>query len=99
MYLFPRPNVATVLHFAVFVFVDVQLQVGQDAARGQRRKAVIRDISSVGHRGVANLSAPIWFTGERHCTVFRHVMQLSLLVFLSVRKAIIVVDFVVKKAL
>ena len=24
-----------------------------------------------------NLSAPIWFTGQRHCTVFRHVMQLS----------------------
>ena len=27
---------------------------------------------------VTNLSASIWFTGERHCTVFRHVMQLSL---------------------
>ena len=78
--LFPRPDVATVSHFAVFVDVDVQLQDGQAAARGQRRKAVIRDISGVDHRGVTNLSAPIWFTGQRHCTVFRHVMQLSLLV-------------------
>ena len=75
--LFPRPDVATVLHFAVFVYVDVQLQVGQAAARGQRRKAVIRDISGVGHRAVTNLSATIWFTGERHCTVFRHVMELG----------------------
>ena len=78
--LFPRPNIATVLHFAVFMYVDVQLQVGQAAARGQRRKAVIRDISGVDHRRVTNLSASIWFTGERYCTVFRHVMQLSLLV-------------------
>ena len=78
--LFPRPDVATVSHFAVFVDVDVQLQHGQAAARGQRRKAVIRDISGVDHWGVTNLSAPIWFTGQRHCTVFRHVMQLSLLV-------------------
>ena len=78
--LFPRPDVATVSHFAVFVDVDVQLQDGQAAARGKRRKAVIRDISGVDHWGVTNLSAPIWFTGQRHCTVFRHVMQLSLLV-------------------
>ena len=78
--LFPRPDVATVSHFAVFVDVDVQLQDGQAAARGQRRKAVIRDISGLDHWGVTNLSAPIWFTGQRHCTVFRHVMQLSLLV-------------------
>ena len=80
--LFPRPDVATISHFAVFVDVDVQLQDGQAAARGQRRKAVIRDISGVDHGGVTNLqlSAPIWFTGQRHCTVFRHVMQLSLLV-------------------
>ena len=78
--LFPRPDVATVSrHFAVFVDVDIQLQDGQAAARGQRRKAVIRDISGVDHWGVTNLSAPIWFTGQRHCTVFRHVMQLSLL--------------------
>ena len=49
--LFPRPDVATVSHFAVFVDVDVQLQDGQAAARGrgQRRKAVIRDISGVDH--------------------------------------------------
>ena len=45
--LFPRPDVATVSHFAVFVGVDVQLQDGETAARGKRRKAVIRDISSV----------------------------------------------------
>ena len=63
-----------------FQYVDAQLQVGQAAARGQRRKAVIRDLSGVDHRRVTNLSASIWFTGERHCTVFRHVMQLSLLV-------------------
>ena len=42
--LLPRPDVATVLHFASFMDVDVQLQDGQAAARGQRRKAVIRDI-------------------------------------------------------
>ena len=48
--LFPRPDVAIVSHFAVFVEVDVQLQVdGQAAARRQRRKAVIRDISGVDH--------------------------------------------------
>ena len=47
---------------------------------GKRRKAVIRDISGVDHWGVTNLSAPIWLTGQGHCTVFRHVMQLSLLV-------------------
>ena len=78
--LFPRPDVATVLHFAVFAYVNVRQQVGQAAAQGQRRKPVICDISSVGHRGVTNLSPPIWLTGRRHCTVFRHVMQLSLLV-------------------
>ena len=78
--LFPRPDVATVSHFAVFVDVDVQLQDGQAASRGKRRKAVIRDISGVDHLRVMNLSAPIWFTGQRHYTVFRQVMQLSLLV-------------------
>ena len=83
--LFPRPEVTTVSHFAVFVDVDVQLAAGrsdQAAARGKRRKAVIRDISGVDHWGVTNLNAPIWFTaaGQGHCIVFRHVMQLSLLV-------------------
>ena len=78
--LFPRPDVATVSHFAVIAYADVQLQDGQDAARGKRRKAVIRDISGVDHWGVTNLSAPIWFTGQGHRTVFRHVMQLSQLV-------------------
>ena len=47
--LYPRPDVATVSYFAVFVDVDVQLQDGQAAARAERRKAVIRDISSVDH--------------------------------------------------
>ena len=47
--LFPRPDVAIVSHFAVFVYVDVQLQDGQAAAQGQRRKAVIHDISGVDH--------------------------------------------------
>ena len=36
--LFPRPDVATVSHFAVFVVVDVQLQDGQDAARESEEK-------------------------------------------------------------
>ena len=78
--LFPGPDVAAVLHFAVIVYVDVQLQDGQAAARGKRRKAVIRDTSGVDHRGATNLSAPISFTGHGHCTLFRHVMDLSLLV-------------------
>ena len=47
--LFPRPDVATVSHFAVFVVMDVQLQDGQAAAPGQPRKAVIRDTSGVDH--------------------------------------------------
>ena len=54
--------------------------VGQAADRGQGRKAVIRDTSGVDHGAVTILSALIWFTGRRHCSVFRHVMQLSLLV-------------------
>ena len=37
--LFPRPNVATVSHFAVFVDVDVQLQDGETAARGKAKKS------------------------------------------------------------
>ena len=77
--LFPRPDVATVSHFVVFVDVDVQLQDGEAAARGKRRKAVIRDISGIDHWGVTNLSAPISFAGQGHCTVFRHVMQLLVL--------------------
>ena len=47
--LFPRPDVATVSHFAVSVDVDVQLEDGEAAARGKRRKAVIRDISGIDH--------------------------------------------------
>ena len=68
------------------MYVGVQLQVGPAAARGQRRKAVIRDISGVGHRGITNLSASIWFTGERHC-----------MYGFSSRDAIIVVGFVLEK--
>ena len=47
--LFPRPDVDTVSHFAVFVDVDVQLQDGQAAALGKRRKSVIRGIPGVDH--------------------------------------------------
>ena len=47
--LFPRPDVTTVSHFAVFADVDVRLQDGQAAARGKQRKAVIRDISGIVH--------------------------------------------------
>ena len=61
---------------------SVRLQRG-----GERREAVIRDTSGVGHRSVTNLSAPIdraiarsGSTGLRHNTVFRHVMQISLLI-------------------
>ena len=36
--LFSRPDVATVLHFAVVVYVDVQLQDGQAAARESEEK-------------------------------------------------------------
>ena len=36
--LFPRPDVATVLHFAVIVYVDVQLQDGQAAAQENEEK-------------------------------------------------------------
>ena len=37
-------------------------QVGQPAVWRKQRIAVIRDISGVDHRGVTNLSAPMWFT-------------------------------------
>ena len=66
-----------------FVYVDVQQQVGQAAAQGRKRKAVIRGISGVDHGGV--LSAPIWLTGRRHC--------------ISSRDAIIVVGSVLEKHL
>ena len=36
--LFPRPDVTTVSHFAVFVDVDAQLQDGQAAARDSEEK-------------------------------------------------------------
>ena len=56
--LFPRPDVAAVLHFAVCVYVDIRMFSCRSVRleRGDKqRKAVIRDISSVGHRGVAEL--------------------------------------------
>ena len=74
--LFPRPDAATVLDFPIFVFVDVQMQVGQAAARGQRRKAVIRDIFRCWSPRRNELECIICFTGERHCMVFRHMMQI-----------------------
>ena len=37
--LFRRPNVATVLHFTVFLYVDAQLQVSQAAARGRAKRS------------------------------------------------------------
>ena len=59
--LYPRPDVSTVLLFAVFLHahVAVQQHVGLDADRGQRRKAVIRGTSGVDHRPVTILSAPM----------------------------------------
>ena len=78
--LFPRPRCFYRFAIRFFLYSAVQQHVGQAADRGQRRKAVIRDTSGVDHRAVTILIAPIWFTGRRHCTVFRHVMQLSLLV-------------------
>ena len=48
------------------VRADAQLPVRQTAGRENRRKAVIRAISSVAHRGVTNLTASILFTGERY---------------------------------
>ena len=66
--------------FAVFVHVDVQQQAGQAAQgvdSGEKQSSVT---FPVGHRGITNLSAPNWFTGRRHCTGFRRVMQLSLLI-------------------
>ena len=74
-----RPDVSTVLLFAVFPCYWLYSHVGQAAGRGQRRKSVICDTSGVVHRAVTILSAPIWFTRRRHCTVFRHLMQLWLL--------------------
>ena len=59
---------------------SVRLQRG-----GERREAVIRDASGVGHRSVTNLSAPIWF----HWTAAKHRI--------SSRDAIIVVDSVLEK--
>ena len=82
--LFPRPDVAIVSHFAVFVEVDVQLQDGQAAARGQRRKAVIRDISGVDH-----------MRNELECTDLVHWTEP--LHRFSSRDAIIVVGSVLKK--
>ena len=47
--LFPRPDAATVWHFALFTYADVQLQASHAAAREQGRKPLIRNISGVDH--------------------------------------------------
>ena len=61
---------------------SVRLQRG-----GQQREAVIRDTSGNGHRSVTNLSASIWFTGQRHAYTDRF----------SSRVAIIAVDSMLEK--
>ena len=70
-----RPEFTTASHLTVFVSADVQLQVHQGAAQGQRRQVVVRNISSVGEQSVKTLSVPIWFNGWRRSIVVRHVMQ------------------------
>ena len=62
------------------------LQDSQDEAWGKRRKAVIRDISGVDHRGVTNLS---------ECTDLVHWTEA--LHRFSSRDAIIVVSSVLEK--
>ena len=68
--LFPRPDVITVSHFTVIVYVDVKLQDGQDAAQESEEKQSPLTFPVLITEGVTNLSAPIWFTGQGHCTVF-----------------------------
>ena len=73
--LFPRLGVATVLHFAVILYVDVQLQDGQAAARESEKS------SHPWHFRCWLLKRnELECTDLVHCTVFRHVMQLSSLV-------------------
>ena len=80
--LIPSSYVATVLHFAVCVYVDVQLQVGQTAACGKRRKA--------GHFWCWSLRR-----NELECTNLVHWTE-ELHRFSS-RDAITVVGFVLEK--
>ena len=67
--LFPRHDVATVLQVFSCTWM-CRCRIGRAAVRGQRRKAVIRDISGVDHWRLTNLSAPIWYNARRQCTVF-----------------------------
>ena len=68
-----------------------RLQRGESEEK--RRKAVICEISGVDHRGIKNLSAPIWFPGWRHCTVFSHLMQVSLLVLCKKSTLTVIVPY------
>ena len=43
------------------------------------------------------MSKPIWFTGQGHCTVFRHVMQLSLLVLCWISTLTVILPQIKKK--
>ena len=78
--------VATVLHVTVIVYVDVQMQVGQAAARGKRRKSVIVNTFGVDHRG-----------NELECTDLVHWTEA--LQRFSSRDAIIVAGSVLEKHL
>ena len=87
--LFSRHDVSAVLHFAVSCtwLYKVQQHVGQAADhRGQRRKAVIRDISGVGNRAVTNMHE---CTNRVHWTEAWHRF--------SSRDAIIVLGSVLEK--
>ena len=100
--LFLGPDVATILHFRCYREhgCTSARRTGCNARKFPRkviRKAIIRDIFGVDHRGVTNLSAPIWFTGRRHCTVFRHVMQFSLLVLCKKSRLTVILPQIKKK--
>ena len=84
--LFRIPDVTTVLHFTVFLYVDAQLQVGQAAARGRAKRSShpwhFRCWSPKRNELECNRSGS---TGQRQNTVFRHVMQLSLLILCLIK--------------
>ena len=82
--LFPRPDVATVSHFAVFVDVDVQLQDGEAAARESEEKQ-----SSVTFR--------YWSLRRNELECTNLVRWTGALHRFSSRDAIIVVGFVLEK--
>ena len=78
--LFRRPDVSTVLHFTVFLYVDAQLQVGQAAARGRAKRSSHPWQFRCWSPKRNEFDCTDWFHWTRHNTVFRHVMQLSLLI-------------------